>query len=144
MTKTELGPVLDDLSHTYGDRGLNLVVTEEIADMRLAIAPDSLTTILGNLLANSLEQGADQVVIDRVDSEDGMAGLSLIDNGPGISPANRERIFTPFFTTRRHQGGTGLGLGIVQSLLKAYQGQVVLGESKQGACFLVFLKLANF
>jgi signal transduction histidine kinase len=140
---TLLGPVLDELSQLYRNRGLNLAVAEGVAEMCLAIAPDALTTILGNLLANSLEQGADQVVIEQGDSAEGEASLSLIDNGPGISPANREQIFTPFFTTRRHQGGTGLGLGIVQSLLKAYQGRIVLGESEQGACFLLFVKEAN-
>ncbi len=140
---TLLGSVLDDLSQIYGDRGLSLAVAEGLADIRPVIAPDALTTILGNLLTNSLEQGADRVVIGQGDSAGDEVSLSLIDNGPGISPANRERIFTPFFTTRRHQGGTGLGLGIVQSLLKAYKGRIVLGESEQGACFFVYLKRAN-
>jgi signal transduction histidine kinase len=139
QVSTTLGPVLDELAHIYGNRGLNLTVGEGLSDLRLAIETDALKTILGNLMANSLEQGADRVVIEQFNSTKNEVTLSLLDNGPGISPANQEHIFTPFFTTRRHQGGTGLGLGIVQSLLKAYHGKIVLGESEQGARFLVLL-----
>jgi len=65
----------------------------------------------------------------------------LHDNGEGISPANRERIFTPFFTTRRNHGGTGLGLEIVASLLKAYGGNIRLGDAQPGAEFVVGLRV---
>ena len=63
------------------------------------------------------------------------------DNGEGISPANRDKIFTPFFTTKRSNGGTGLGLEIIASLLKAYGGSIRLGESAAGAAFVLELPL---
>jgi signal transduction histidine kinase len=69
--------------------------------------------------------------------------LSVHDNGEGISPANRERIFTPFFTTRRNAGGTGLGLEIVTSLLKAYNARIQLGSAQTGAEFILELALAS-
>ena len=50
---------------------------------------------------------------------------------------NREKIFAPFFTTRRETGGTGMGLNIVQSIVGASQGSVELMSSETGATFKV-------
>ena len=67
--------------------------------------------------------------------------LALHDNGEGVSPANRDKIFTPFFTTKRSRGGTGLGLEIVVSILRAYGGSIRLGEAQTGAEFVLELPL---
>jgi signal transduction histidine kinase len=64
------------------------------------------------------------------------------DDGPGISAANAARIFTPFFTTARKHGRTGLGLSIVQSLARVHGGAVALLPSSNGATFEVRLPLA--
>ena len=66
-----------------------------------------------------------------------MFRLIIADNGAGISPANADIYSTSFFTTRRNEGGTGLGLGIVRSLLKAYDGEISLEPSASGATFRV-------
>ena len=55
--------------------------------------------------------------------------LDVADDGRGVSAANRERIFEHFFTTRREQGGTGLGLGIVRALLAAHGGRIELADA---------------
>jgi two-component system, OmpR family, sensor kinase len=62
------------------------------------------------------------------------------DDGPGISPGNRDRVFDPFFTTRREQGGTGMGLAIVSALLQAHGGSIMLEQSDAGARFMVRLR----
>jgi signal transduction histidine kinase len=61
------------------------------------------------------------------------------DDGPGISPANAARVFTPFFTTAREQGGTGLGLAIVRSLVRAHHGEITLEPATRGARFKIDL-----
>ncbi len=135
--------ILTEMQQAYADRGLTLVIPERLSTTVLAIAPDALKTLLNNLLSNSLEHGANRVEITIAGQTKQQITLSFQDNGVGISPANRERIFTPFFTTRREQGGTGLGLGIVQSLLKAYQGGIELGVSEQGTQFLLAFNLES-
>ena len=50
-------------------------------------------------------------------------------------PADRERLFEPFFTTRRAEGGTGLGLPIARSLLAASNGALDLVDGGKGARF---------
>lgn len=138
-----LAPILDELRQGYGPRGLAVKWSPALSDLRLRIAPSALRTVIDNLLRNSLEQGADRVEIGLEARDANRARLAIKDNGQGISPPNRERVFTPFFTTRRGQGGTGLGLGIVRSLLKGYQGAIELGEGSAGAVFLVSCRLAN-
>jgi two-component system sensor histidine kinase PilS (NtrC family) len=69
---------------------------------------------------------------------DGGAVLAVADDGPGIAPAARARIFTPFFTTKPR--GTGLGLAVVQRIVDAHGGSVGLDSTPGlGARFTVRL-----
>jgi signal transduction histidine kinase len=66
--------------------------------------------------------------------------IIVSDNGPGIAPDDRERIFNPFVTTR--DSGTGLGLAITQRIVHSHEGRIVLkSEPNQGATFTVCLPL---
>jgi signal transduction histidine kinase len=132
---------LDHMHSRYRERGLTLKYND-INDLKLAIAPDALETVLNNLLENSLQHDATEVVISTVHDEFHLQ-LSLHDNGKGISAANRDKIFTPFFTTRRNSGGTGLGLEIISSLLKAYHGEISIGSAEQGAEFVIILPISH-
>ncbi len=58
--------------------------------------------------------------------------IGVEDNGSGISPANAEKIFDLFFTTRREQDGTGMGLGIVQAMLNAHHGAIRIKQCSAG------------
>ncbi|HSM41094.1 MAG TPA: HAMP domain-containing sensor histidine kinase [Afifellaceae bacterium] len=106
-----------------------------------AISRDGLEMIVSNLADNSRQHGARRMRISASNG-DGIVELRIADDGEGISPANRRRIFTPFFTTRREDGGTGLGLGIVSSILDAHGGSIELGDGTEGAEFIVRLKQA--
>ncbi len=67
-----------------------------------------------------------------------IASISVCDNGPGISPQDRERIFDPYFT--RKQGGTGLGLTIVSAIVADHNGFIrVKDNTNGGACFIIEL-----
>ncbi|MDZ7641797.1 MAG: ATP-binding protein [Desulfurivibrio sp.] len=74
------------------------------------------------------------------------ACLEVADDGPGIDPAIRERIFDPYFTTRQFGGGSGLGLGLslVHGIVKDHGGLVEVESTPgQGALFRVYLPLAE-
>lgn len=127
-----LAPLIRELQGLYQDKGL-AVVSEGTDNIILPLPQDIAHTILGNLLDNSRQHGAKSVKLSASRSE-GII-LTLQDNGRGISEANAAKLFTPFFTTRRGEGGTGLGLVIVRSLLAAHGAEIRCIAQKTGACF---------
>ena len=64
-----------------------------------------------------------------------MAILSIQDNGCGMGSATLKRITEPFFTTRRNEGGSGLGLSVCSKIIKEHQGEMqiqsTLGKGTQ-------------
>ncbi|MBI3262885.1 MAG: PAS domain-containing protein [Acidobacteria bacterium] len=107
-----------------------------------------LRQAFGNLLRNALEACADrqiapQVAIEgSVDDALGQSRVVVCDNGPGIAAADRERIFQPFFTSKRN--GTGLGLALVQKIIVTHNGRILVGEGPGGgACFTLLWALGS-
>ena len=139
--KAEMVPILAKLHKRYKDQGLTISCAGA-NDATAAIPAEIVETVITNLLDNSRQNGANHVDI-KVARSNGDISATVADNGQGISPANVEKIFTPFFTTHRDQGGTGLGLGIVRSLLKAYNGNITLEPGSSGATFRITLPEAR-
>ena len=96
-----------------------------------------LRQALSNLARNAVEAcaGAGIVPDVRIDATPDAAArvlrVQVTDNGPGIEPALRERVFRPFFTTKRD--GTGLGLALVQKIVVTHNGRVQAGPGPGGA-----------
>ncbi len=65
--------------------------------------------------------------------------VSFRDNGPGVAPTIRERIFEPFFSTKPTHAGTGLGLSICQKIVTDHDGRLWLAPSDTGATFVMEL-----
>jgi signal transduction histidine kinase len=109
---------------------------------QVAAPAATIETVLTTLLENSRQAGAKRARISA-DSHGEKVVLSVADDGPGVPPADRERLFEPFFTSRRSNGGTGLGLPIARSLLAASSGALVLADQAHGARFDVTLPAAD-
>lgn len=94
---------------------------------------EQVDAAVANLVENALHHGGKGVSV-RVEAwrRAETAGVDVIDDGPGISPANLGRIFERFFTTDRAGGGTGLGLALVRAIARAHGGDVTV-ESAPGA-----------
>ncbi len=99
-----------------------------------------LRQAFSNLARNALEACAEASVPPRIaidglaDAEHHAVRVRVADNGPGIEPAIRERIFRPFFTTRRD--GTGLGLALVQKIIVTHNGRVAATSAPGGGAAL--------
>ena len=108
----------------------------------VAVPEATLEAVLTSLIDNSRQAGASSVVI-AAEVEPGGLRLTVTDDGPGVAAADRERLFEPFFTSRRAEGGTGLGLPIARSLLAAHRSEIDLGEAMTGTTVVLRLRRAG-
>lgn len=102
---------------------------------RLRIRAEHLDSAISNLVDNALRHGAGPVDLEAVARPGGRVAICVRDRGPGISPGNRARIYDRFFTTRRDQGGTGLGLCIAQAVAERVGGRLQCESGPDGTCF---------
>jgi two-component system, OmpR family, sensor kinase len=116
----------------------------------LAADPDRLAQALRNLVSNAIEHTAAERGLVRLSVETGAPGrirFLVEDDGPGIPPQERERVFDRFKridqARDRASGGTGLGLAIVRAIAEAHGGSVAAGESPEGGARME-LELTGF
>lgn len=115
------------------------VVVSGGGGLKARISSDNLDILVRNLIRNAIQHNARHVRI-AVESRDDDIRIAIADDGDGISEGNRAQIFKPFFTTRRDDGGTGLGLRIVTAIVAAHGGSIKLAPTaEKGATFLIRL-----
>ncbi len=144
MERVDVKDLLEKVGALYGE-GTS-------AAIRIETAPDTppargdrelLWRALSNLVKNGIEamEGGGNLVLRAGPAPGGMVEISVSDEGPGIAPEARKKIFTPYFTTK--EGGTGLGLALVERIIHDHRGSVTAhrGEEK-GTTFRVLLPRA--
>jgi signal transduction histidine kinase len=105
----------------------------------------ALARAVRNLVDNAVRH-ADGLVTVSLGETDGRARLVVADDGPGVAPADRERVFERF--TRldddrgRDHGGTGLGLAIAREIVEGHGGRLTVEDGSPGARFVALLPLA--
>ncbi len=110
--------------------GAEVTVVDEVpAECRLMCNRDALVGACTNLVNNGLEAGASRVAVQIVPAGHELA-IRVIDNGPGFDRSETGRLMEAFYTTKSH--GTGLGLAVVQAVVKAHQGQFTIESPEQG------------
>lgn len=146
--ESRLGALLLDLQRHYADLGQSFGIEGADSDtgigargeddIRVAMDSDNLASVVRNLIDNALHHGKGEprLVIEPATAQ---VRLRVIDDGPGVSPANADRIFSAFFTTDREGGGTGLGLALVKTLVEVHGGQIRLADRAEGCEFVVTL-----
>jgi signal transduction histidine kinase len=115
----------------------------ELAEGRIDIDPDLIAGVVRNLVENGRRHaGADGTVRVSSTAVAGRLRVDVDDDGPGIAPADRERVFDRFHrsdTARaRAAGGAGLGLAIARSVVEAHGGSIRAGESPLGGARISF------
>ena len=135
--KQTVGEILFNLGPSFKHSAIELSshVAEEIT---MDSYPGALAQIVSNLVLNAMvhgfqegEAGIIQVTADLLPSHQAVQ-LRVQDDGRGIPADVLGRVFDPFFTTRRNQGGTGLGLHIVYNLVRNTLGGTISVNSTHG------------
>lgn len=134
---------LDLLAGVTAEAGIDVVFVRGHGDAVVMGGPVELRQMLLNILHNSVEampDGGRLTLTTQV--EDGMLKLSAEDTGCGMPEAVRERIFSPFFTTKRE--GSGLGLVIARRIAAEHGGRLSFDSKEgEGTCFHVQLPVAQ-
>ncbi|WP_233902055.1 sensor histidine kinase [Paracoccus denitrificans] len=131
------------LARQAASQGLHLVLDLPGEPVPVLADPVEMEQVVFNLLRNAIEatagMGREGRAALHLRRQAGTAVLEVSDNGPGVAPDLRARLFTPFTTTRTD--GTGLGLALSQRLVERAGGEIALVEDGAGATFRVVLPL---
>ncbi len=119
-----------------------IVLRTSCEELPVTVDPELMEHVLINLLLNAVDALRDtvdpQVVIGCRRGAGGAVYVYVRDNGEGIDEVTGEKIFVPFFTTRKH--GSGIGLALVKQILQLHQADITFTSEKgKGAEFLVRL-----
>jgi two-component system OmpR family sensor kinase len=143
------GDAVHDARAVQPDRPLGLLLEDSLTDAPVVIGDEArLRQVIGNLVTNALThtpvESAVSVRLSEDPADPGVVVLAVRDEGPGLTPADAERVFERFYradaSRTRAAGGTGLGLSIVASLVAAHGGTVQLTTAPgEGATFTVRL-----
>jgi two-component system nitrogen regulation sensor histidine kinase NtrY len=115
-------------------RGVRLIVSVKPQSLEIQADIELLDQALINLVRNSIEalgeKGGGVISLSAYSDSEGKTVLAVSDNGPGIPTGQREKVFVPFFTTKRM--GSGVGLTLVRQIVSVHGGMVVISEAEGG------------
>ncbi len=136
LEAVSLRPLFEEIRELSAIPGGAAIVIDAAADLRVRADAGQLRRALLNLARNAVaaaRNGRVQIAARR--RETGVR-IEVSDDGPGVAPALREQIFTPFFTTR--EKGTGLGLAFVREIVRAHGGDVGVRDAPGGGSVFSF------
>ena len=138
--RTPIAPVIEDAWAAVGCKSARLTVDDRLSagsssEYAVEADPIRLGHLFENLLANAVEHGGPEVRIEVGPLPDD-AGFYVADDGPGIRPEIRERVFDHDYTTIEH--GLGLGLTIVETVADAHGWTIETCESEHGGARFEF------
>ncbi|WP_210464787.1 sensor histidine kinase [Rufibacter roseolus] len=120
---------------------LNLLLQDE--NLTLEADPNLLDQVLINLLVNAVDavkdQPAPEITLSAYASSEGKVVLKISDNGSGMSKQVQEKIFIPFFSSKKN--GSGIGLSLCKQIIMLHKGTIqVQSEEGKGTSFFLFFK----
>lgn len=139
MVDELVSKVIELTSQQCMDAGVSCSYIAETEDVLIYADESQISRILINLIKNAIQAEARHIrITSGIDSEE-QTLISVSNDGLPISPASREQIFIPFFTTKRD--GSGIGLSLSRQIMLAHNGRLDLVRSdSQCTCFTLLFR----
>ncbi len=143
----DLNPLVNGTLDLYDGLFSGLTLTRLLAPdiPRVMVDPELIRRVFINIIDNAIEAngGKGQVVVSTsFDRDLQMARVDVADDGPGIAPADRDKLFMPYYSTKLR--GSGLGLAIVKRVVAEHRGRIRIEENQpRGARFIMELPLES-
>lgn len=144
--KSIVQDTLDLCSERFRAKGVGIDVRIEgdqtdpfLIDCRAVQISQVFLNLMTNAFYAVAPQDSAHIILEVRRRESGDVEVGVIDSGPGVDPAIRERIFEPFFTTKPVGAGTGLGLSIAASIVKEHGGELYLDQESASTRFVIVL-----
>lgn len=122
------------LADELTSRDIDLVCRVEPETLEISVDPDLLDQALINLVRNAMEALRDtpagKITLSAFQDGGGHPVIAVADNGPGIAPDQREKVFVPFYTTKRQ--GSGVGLTLVRQIATVHGAATGISETPGG------------
>lgn len=137
LVEVEVKPLLEEMALLHkkelADHGVTVSVSVEPANVFILADKTMIEQVLINLIKNAIQSFDDQPEkqIDLIarSTEKGRAVITVRDNGSGIEPEAQEKIFIPFFSTKKT--GSGIGLSLSKQIMRQHEGRITV-KSKMG------------
>lgn len=136
-----LQAVTERFEPTFSQNGITFKIEMPDAHFTAVIDNEAITKVVSNLLTNARKYTRDYVRLScHVMPDDNSFAIEVEDNGVGVDPKDKERIFNAFYQSADNKPGTGIGLSIVKNIVEQHHGKVsVKSEPGHGATFTVLL-----
>ncbi len=144
---SELNPLVNGTLDLYDGIFSGLTLTRRFAPdiPKVMVDPELIRRVFINIVDNAIEanHGKGEVVVTTLYDRDlQMARVEVADDGPGIARADRDKLFTPYYSTKLR--GSGLGLAIVKRVIAEHRGRIRVEENQpRGARFVIELPLLS-
>jgi two-component system nitrogen regulation sensor histidine kinase NtrY len=128
----DLAPLIADTLTLYAGLFADVTIEQQFAAgvPLVRLDPEQIRRVIINLVDNAIEamnrQGCIVVETQR-DESNSVVRIIVTDNGPGIPPADRDKLFLPYYSTKGR--GSGLGLAIVRRIIAEHGGSIEAGEN---------------
>ena len=100
--------------------------------------PIEIEQVIVNLVRNAVEASGEKAhIVIRTEWAGSIARTVICDSGPGLGDYEKQHLFDPFYTTRRDEGGTGLGLSVVHGIVTDHGGTVRAQRASSGGTEIV-------
>jgi two-component system nitrogen regulation sensor histidine kinase NtrY len=129
---TDLAQLITDTIALYNGIFSDVHIAQQFAPGvgLVRLDPEQIRRVIINLVDNAIEamERSGEIVLEtQLDAANGLVRLVVADDGPGIPAAERDKLFLPYYSTKRR--GSGLGLAIVRRIIAEHGGTIDVGDN---------------